>query len=144
MAWRLLISFFFLIANPAFSLRPGQPAKHRWTSETNQPIRPVNVRRKSSTSLAFEVPLIPTVVASTALVFALFNIDNKADLTDVGLAKAKQQRRQERIRRGEYNPDANKDKDPYRYKLPFIDEDDDEDLEQINEGGGKKKVGGCG
>ena len=99
--------------------------------------------RKTSTRLAFEVPLIPTVVASTALVFALFNIDNKADLTDVGLAKAKQKRRQERIARGEYNPDANKDKDPYRYKLPFIDEDDDEDLEQIISGGGKKK-GGCG
>jgi len=101
-------------------------------------------RQRAAPLVRHDIPLIPAVLGSTALIFALFNIDNKVDLTDVGLAKAKQKRRQERISRGEFNPDANANKDPYRYRIPLLDEDDDEDLEQIISGGGKKKGGGCG
>ena len=98
---------------------------------------------RKAPALAFEVPLIPALIGSTALVFAVFNIpDNKIDLTDEGMWKAKQKRRQERIASGQFNPEAAVGKDPYRYRIPLIDEDD-EDLEMI-QGGGKKKGGGCG
>lgn len=108
--------------------------------------RTSTVLRKRVSSLQFELPLIPAIVGTTAVVFALFNIpENKIDLTDKGIAESKLKRKRERIASGLYDPDANKGKDPYRYRIPGIDEDDEDEgsLEQII-AGGKKKTGGCG
>ena len=102
--------------------------------------------RRRVSSLQFELPLLPAIVGTTALVFAIFNIpENKIDLTDKGVAASKLKRKRERIASGQYDPDANKGKDPYRYRIPGIDEDDEDEgsLEQII-AGGKKKSGGCG
>jgi hypothetical protein len=85
--------------------------------------------------------LLPTLLGTTAVVFVLFNgidVNSKVDLTDAGRARAKQQRRAERMARGDYKaPDPNAD--PYRYRLPF--EDDDDEIDIL---GGPPKTGGCG
>ena len=103
--------------------------------------------------MSFDVPLIPSIVLATAGVFAgiyckeqfyfilfsfyiVFNIENKVDLTDRGIAEAKRKRRKEREAKG-IVPDKSVTLDPYRYKW-F--EDDDEDIETL----GKPKGGGCG
>ena len=49
-----------------------------------------------------DVPLIPAVLLSTGAVFAVFNIDNKVDLTDAGRAQSKKQRRLEREAKGKF------------------------------------------
>ena len=86
--------------------------------------------------------LLPTLLGTTAVVFFLFNgvdVNSKVDLTDAGRARAKQQRRAERIARGDYKPVDKEGLDPYRYRLPF--EDDDDEIDII---GGPPKTGGCG
>lgn len=98
--------------------------------------------RKSKSQLALDIPLIPSIIGSTLLVFGLFNIENKIDLTDKGLAEARLKKRQERRAKGLIgeNTSSEGDKDPFRYRW-FEDGDDEDDL-QIIQGGGKK--GGCG
>lgn len=95
--------------------------------------------------LGLDIPLIPAIIGTGALVFGIFNLpENNIDLTDVGIAKAKQKRRQERIASGDFKPSPNKDElDPYRFRIPIID-DDDEDLMDPSSLIGKKKGGGCG
>jgi hypothetical protein len=90
----------------------------------------------TSTSL-YDIPLIPAIVGAGALVFAVFNIENKVDLTDQGRADAARKRRAERLARGEA-PKSEEGLDPYRYKW-FEENDDDIDLIS-----GKKSGGGCG
>ena len=93
-------------------------------------------------SLLDQIPLPVLVLCSGALVFGIFNININVDLTDEGIAKAKLQRRKDRISRGEVLPKKNEDdKDPYRYK--WFEEEDDDELLQIVEGR-NKKGGGCG
>ena len=110
------------------------------------PVTPLSSRRcnKSSTQLALDAgATIPLILGTAVVVFGLFNIpDNKIDLTDKGIAQAKQKRRAERIASGEYRPKDTTELDPYRFRLPMID-DDDEDLVDIDMIG-KKKGGGCG
>ena len=86
---------------------------------------------------------IPLIIGTGVVIFAAFNLpDNKIDLTDRGIAVAKQKRRAERIASGEYRPKDTSGLDPYRFRLPLID-DDDEDLVDV-ESIGRKKGGGCG
>jgi hypothetical protein len=93
---------------------------------------------------ALDIPLIPALLGTTVLVFGAFNLpDNKLDLTDAGIARAKQKRRQERIASGEYKPKDQTNLDPYRYRIPILD-DDDEDLMDPSSLIGGKKGGGCG
>jgi hypothetical protein len=93
---------------------------------------------------ALDIPLIPALIGTTVLVFGAFNLpDNKLDLTDRGIAMAKQKRRQERIARGEFKPKDQEGLDPYRYRIPILD-DDDEDLLDPSSLIGGKKSGGCG
>ena len=70
---------------------------------------------------------------------SVFNIDvnSKVDLTDAGRAKARAQKRAEKLARGEA-PKTTEGLDPYRYTW-FEENDDDIDLL-----GGGKKTGGCG
>ena len=91
--------------------------------------------------LYMDIPLIPTALVTVGITFAIFNLDNPVDLTDQGIAKAKLQRRKERIEKGEIIQ-PNQNLDPYRWKI-FEEDDDDNDLE-ILASGGKKKTGGCG
>jgi len=94
--------------------------------------------RRTTTALnAFDIPLIPAILGTVGVVFAVFNIpDNKVDLTDRGLAMAKMKRRQERIARGEA-PRNTEGLDPYRFKI-FEEDDEEIDIDSI----GKKKGGG--
>lgn len=48
-----------------------------------------------------DIPLIPTLICTTAGIFAIFNLENPIDLTDQGLAKARAQRRAEKLAKGE-------------------------------------------
>lgn len=48
-----------------------------------------------------DIPLIPALIVTTAGIFAIFNLENPIDLTDQGLAKARAQRRAEKLARGE-------------------------------------------
>lgn len=80
--------------------------------------------------------VIPGVVLTGVVVFGLFNIDNKMDLTDAGIAKMRKQWRDERAARGEIKPKEQRDK--YAW---FADLDDEVDLDSI---GNKKGGGGCG
>lgn len=77
-------------------------------------------------------------------IFAIFNIpENTMDLTDRGRELAKQKRINERREAG-IAPRINSNPDPYAYKIPFLDDDDEDvDINIIN-GGSKKKTGGCG
>ena len=84
-----------------------------------------------------DIPLIPAVLLTTGAVFAVFNIDNKVDLTDSGRAAAKRQKRLEREAKGEYKI-ADPTADPFRYK--WFEENDDDEFELLN----KPKGGGCG
>jgi len=94
---------------------------------------------------ALDIPLIPALIGTTVLVFGAFNLpDNKIDLTDRGIAMAKQKRRQERIARGEFKPKDQEGLDPYRYRIPILDDDDEDLLDPSSLIGGKKKSGGCG
>jgi len=100
-----------------------------------------NLITTSNTKLHMDIPLIPTALVTVGITFAIFNLDNPIDLTDQGLAKARLQRRKEKIEKGEIiQPNTNLD--PYRWKI-FEDGSDDDDLELIANGG-KKKTGGCG
>jgi len=106
--------------------------------------RPRIIRTTSTNLQALDIPLIPAIIGTTVLVFGVFNLpDNKLDLTDRGIAVAKQKRRQERIARGEYKPKDQEGLDPYRYRIPILD-DDDEDLLDPSSLIGGKKSGGCG
>lgn len=106
--------------------------------------RPRIIRTTSTNLQALDIPLIPAIIGTTVLVFGVFNLpDNKLDLTDRGIAVAKQKRRQERIERGEYKPKDQEGLDPYRYRIPILD-DDDEDLLDPSSLIGGKKSGGCG
>jgi hypothetical protein len=106
--------------------------------------RPRIIRTTSTNLQALDIPLIPAIIGTTLLVFGVFNLpDNKLDLTDRGIAVAKQKRRQERIARGEYKPKDQEGLDPYRYRIPILD-DDDEDLLDPSSLIGGKKSGGCG
>lgn len=100
--------------------------------------------RISRTQLALDVgATVPLILGTGVVIFAAFNLpDNKIDLTDRGIAVAKQKRRQERMASGEYKPRDTSGLDPYRFRLPIID-DDDEDLVDV-ESIGRKKGGGCG
>lgn len=84
-----------------------------------------------------DIPFIPAVLLTTGAVFAVFNIDNKVDLTDSGRAAAKRQKRLEREAKGEYKK-ADPTADPFRYK--WFEENDDDEFELLN----KPKGGGCG
>ena len=95
----------------------------------------------TDTKLYMEIPLIPTALVAVGLTFAIFNLENPTDLTDQGLAKARLQRRKEKIEKGEIIQ-PNNNLDPYRWKI-FEDGTDEDDLELIANGG-KKKTGGCG
>lgn len=110
-------------------------------SITNKNINNNVIATTSNTKLHMDIPLIPTALVTVGITFAIFNLDNPIDLTDQGLAKARLQRRKEKIENGEIiQPNSNLD--PYRWKI-FEDGSDDEDLELIANGG-KKKTGGCG
>ena len=124
---------------------------------------PIKIARKSSLKM-LDIPYIPAIIASGALVFAgrwiypfhwqhalpklmiflmnncaVFNIDNKVDLTDQGLAEARRKKRLDRIARGESERKvADPSLDPYRYK--WFEEDDSDDFEVVS----RKKGGGCG
>lgn len=100
------------------------------------------ISRNENTKLSMmDIPLIPTMLVTVGVTFAIFNLENPVDITDQGLAKARLQRRKEKLERGEIiQPNANAD--PYRWKI-FEDGDDMDDLELIANGG-KKKSGGCG
>jgi hypothetical protein len=95
-----------------------------------------------NTKLYMDIPLIPTALVTVGITFAIFNLDNPVDLTDQGIAKAKLQRRKERVEKGEIIQ-PNQNLDPYRWKI-FEEDDDDNDLEILASGGKKKKTGGCG
>jgi len=100
------------------------------------------INRNEDTKLFMDIPLIPTALVTIGITFAIFNLDNPVDLTDQGLAKARLQRRKEKLERGEIiQPNTNAD--PYRWKI-FEDGDEDGDLELIANGGKKKSGGGCG
>jgi len=94
-----------------------------------------NVIPKQSNSKALALgpaEFVPAVVITTAAVFALFNIENKIDLTDAGRAAA-------RAKRKALKKPSDVDKsnlDPYRW---FADDDDEIDLFPP-----KKSGGGCG
>jgi hypothetical protein len=106
--------------------------------------RPRIIRTTSTNLQALDIPLIPAIIGTTVLVFGVFNLpENKLDMTDRGIAVAKQKRRQERIARGEYKPKDQEGLDPYRYRIPILD-DDDEDLLDPSSLIGGKKSGGCG
>ena len=79
---------------------------------------------------------IPAVLGSTALIFAVFNIDNKVDLTDAGKAATRMKRRTELKAKGEFPKPKDENMDPYRWGA---DEDEDIDLYPP-----KKSGGGCG
>ena len=92
----------------------------------------------SRMSMSFDVPLIPAIVLSSAAVFAVFNIENKVDLTDEGRWKARKARRDAKIASGQTPPRKKEGSDPFAYKL-FADDDDD-DLSVFP----RKTGGGCG
>jgi hypothetical protein len=48
-----------------------------------------------------DFPLIPVLIGTAGVVFAVFNIENPVDLTDQGRAKARSIKRSERLARGE-------------------------------------------
>jgi hypothetical protein len=105
-------------------------------------LKHLSFQRKSKSALAaVDVPLIPTLILSTAGIFAIFNIDNKIDITDKGLAEARRKKRNERIARGEdLNPKNKENLDPYRWKI-FEDDTDDDNFSMLDS---KKTGGGCG
>mmetsp|Transcript_14289 Transcript_14289/g.21327 ORF Transcript_14289/g.21327 Transcript_14289/m.21327 type:complete len:89 (-) Transcript_14289:461-727(-) len=88
--------------------------------------------------MTMDIPYIPALIGTAAIVFAVFNIENPVDLTDSGRAKAKAKRRAERIARGEVLK-PKEGLDPYRFRI--FEEDDDDNIDMI---GGGKKSGGCG
>ena len=98
-----------------------------------------SVRRseRGRLSMALEVPLIPAILLSSAAVFAVFNIENKADLTDEGRRRAKKARREAKIAAGQEVRKKESNADPYAYRL-FADDDDDIDMFP------RKTGGGCG
>ena len=76
---------------------------------------------------------LPAVVVTTAVVFAVFNIENKIDLTDAGRAAARAKRKALKKQTNEVDKS---NLDPYRW---FADDDDEIDLFPP-----KKSGGGCG
>lgn len=88
------------------------------------------------------IPLPISILTVTAVTFAVFNIENKVDLTDQGIAKTRLKKRQDKIARGESVGVVREDLDPYRYK--WFEEDDGSDDLELLAAGGKKKTGGCG
>ena len=86
--------------------------------------------------------LAPALVLSTGLIFAVFNIENKVDITDKGLAEARKKRRMERLARGEDVSGRNKENlDPYRWRV-FEDDTDDDNFDMLDSS--KSGGGGCG
>lgn len=105
------------------------------------PIRPF--ARKSSSSLkmiSLTTGALGFMGAAVGII-AIFNIDNPIDITDRGKQLSKRKRIDDKKANGTFK-EADPNADPYRYRIPFIDEDDDVDIAIIN--GGKKKSGGCG
>ena len=86
--------------------------------------------------MSLEVPLIPAILLSSAAVFAVFNIENKVDLTDEGRWRAKKARREAKIAAG-HEVRKKENSDPFAYRL-FDDDDDDIDVFP------RKTGGGCG
>mmetsp|Transcript_21108 Transcript_21108/g.19228 ORF Transcript_21108/g.19228 Transcript_21108/m.19228 type:complete len:139 (+) Transcript_21108:26-442(+) len=99
-------------------------------------IKKINNYQLTTTSIspikAFgsDIPFIPTLVISTLVIFGLFNIDNKVDLTDVGRANA---RRKEKQRKLKYGPTPF---EKFKSAIGLEEDDDDDDIEIINKGGG--------
>ena len=102
-----------------------------------------------------DIPLIPSLIGTGLLVFGLFNIDNKVDLTDAGRMESLKRRKQEKLLNGESildkgnNPPYNTSAllpVPLTHDNPYIALNqigiklDDEEIEIINKRGG----GGCG
>lgn len=86
--------------------------------------------------------LVPALVLSTGLIFAVFNIENKVDITDKGLAEARKRRRMERLARGDDVSGRNKENlDPYRWRV-FEDDTDDDNFDLLDSS--KSGGGGCG
>ena len=86
--------------------------------------------------MSLDVPLIPAILLSSAAIFAVFNIENKVDLTDEGRWRAKKARREAKIASG-VEVKKKENADPYAYRL-FGDDDDDIDVLP------RKTGGGCG
>jgi hypothetical protein len=87
----------------------------------------------------YDFPLIPAIGLSALGIFAIFNIENKVDLTDEGIYKMKKAKRDARIARGDVLPKKDESADPFAYKLSLFDDDEDE-IEFPK----KKSGGGCG
>eukprot|EP01041_Mallomonas_annulata_P013483 gene13483-28580_t len=66
---------------------------------------------------------IPAAIVTCGVVFAVFNIDNKVDLTDAGQAATRAKRRAELKSKGEL-PKPSENLDPYRWGA-----DDDSDID---------------
>lgn len=83
-----------------------------------------------------------SLVGVVTVVFGLFNMENGIDLTDRGRELSKQKRINDRRENGILPRAVDPNADPYRYRIPFLDDDEEVDISIIN--GGKKKTGGCG
>lgn len=70
---------------------------------TNRLLKNRNTKllNRNQLSMAFDIPLIPAIIGAGVVVFGIFNIENPVDITDAGRAKARAQRRAERLARGE-------------------------------------------
>jgi hypothetical protein len=103
------------------------------TSFRGIPLRSRTVTLK----MGLDIPLIPAVALSSLAIFAVFNIDNKIDLTDEGVYKAKKARREAMRAEGKAVViKKDDDADPFRW---FAEEDEDIDIFPR-----KKSGGGCG
>ena len=148
MKLKVLTIFLTLLIEGAYSFAPQRlvptTALHERNTVIKGTTRIISNRQKESRrevllrrNVAFglpDFPLIPTFLLVTLGVFALFNINNDADLTDAGRAEARRKRRAERIARGEdltgkSNPF--KTDDPYRWRV-FEDDTDDDNFEMLN------------
>ena len=84
--------------------------------------------------------LIPAFIFSTGLIFAIFNIENKIDITDKGLAESRRKKRNERLAKGEDLSRNKENLDPYRWRV-FEDDTDDDNFDMLES---NKSGGGCG
>lgn len=119
----LLVAGFLANQALGYAVRPSRP------SRTIGPLE-----------MGLDIPLIPAIAISTAAIFAVFSIDNKMDLTDEGVYKAKKMKRDARLAEGRAAAPKNEDADPFAWKNPFAEEDDDLDIFPPK----KKSGGGCG
>ena len=51
--------------------------------------------------LGTDIPTIPALIGSVAIVFGVFNLDNQVDLTDTGRAKSRAQKKAEKLVKGD-------------------------------------------